>query len=664
MKKCNFSYILVMFVLLLSAACEPQDLTPGDQQVEDVTSLQDAQVPNDFNYSTTKTIDLRVILQYNGKPVKAEAFDVFADKNLNQLILSASTNEEGVFEQKVNLPAHISKLYLKHQAEVEEAINGRIQNEFRVFDVPLTSITEWEIELSQNLILTSMCSDEPEAQRRWRVRNPNNKAVEYTWSLVGSGQQGTLNAEPGDSFFFTTTEAGANTLKITWNNGAEMKSTTKASGGAICNSENLVFTSLCSQAPNVRNWRVRNPNQESFIVRWEVVGSQQSGTIEVPNGDTFFTTQNVGGANTTKIYWTDRLGNEQSNVKASMNMLCELENLNLTSVCSDDPAQTRRWRVRNPNDFDVSVRYQVVGSGINGTITATPGDSFFETSSVGGANTTKIFWNDASGKEVSRTKASGGQACSTTYYFPGEQQYGSLAYEDYWPKKGDYDFNDVVVDFNVKAVYKGLNIDKLYLSFKLRTTGAGFENGFGINMPVDPAYVQNVEGVVRTEDLISDAAAGYENGHAADGTTTIIVFDDASNLIEPFSHPATPYEINLTIDFKDGASLLLMEDFVANLNPFIFVNKRSVEVHLPDMLPTSLADAALFGMEDDASALPAMSYKTANGLPWAVYTPVSFQYPLEKLEITNAYGQFKPWAESGGSVNPDWYLFPQAGQVK
>jgi LruC domain-containing protein len=135
-------------------------------------------------------------------------------------------------------------------------------------------------------------------------------------------------------------------------------------------------------------------------------------------------------------------------------------------------------------------------------------------------------------------------------------------------------------------------------------------------------------------------------------------------LIEPFTHPATPYEIKITVDFKDGASLMLMEDFVANLNPFIIVNKRELEVHLPDLQPTSLADLSLFGMHDDASNLPTMSYKTANGLPWAVYTPVSFSYPLEDLEITKAYTQFKPWAESGGSVNPNWYLYPESGKVK
>jgi hypothetical protein len=30
--------------------------------------------------------------------------------------------------------------------------------------------------------------------------------------------------------------------------------------------------------------------------------------------------------------------------------------------------------------------------------------------------------------------------------------YGTLAYEDLWPSKGDYDFNDLVVDYDFNIV--------------------------------------------------------------------------------------------------------------------------------------------------------------------------------------------------------------------
>jgi len=42
-------------------------------------------------------------------------------------------------------------------------------------------------------------------------------------------------------------------------------------------------------------------------------------------------------------------------------------------------------------------------------------------------------------------------------------------------------------------------------------------------------------------------------------------------------------------------------------------------------------------------------------LPWAINIPVEFVWPKEKVEIIKGYLKFKDWAESGGSVYPDWY---------
>ncbi len=88
-----------------------------------------------------------------------------------------------------------------------------------------------------------------------------------------------------------------------------------------------------------------------------------------------------------------------------------VENLNLTSMCSDDPETELRWRIRNPNDFDVAVAWQVYGSTQADTVLATPGDSFFFTQTEPGANTTIIRWKDENGQTKQRTKASGKDPC-------------------------------------------------------------------------------------------------------------------------------------------------------------------------------------------------------------------------------------------------------------
>lgn len=102
-----------------------------------------------------------------------------------------------------------------------------------------------------------------------------------------------------------------------------------------------------------------------------------------------------------------------------------VEDLNLTSVCSDYPNETRGWRVQNTNDFEVEVRWEVYGTSQTGTFTApkagegvvkyegaTDGADyyFFETNTEGG-NTVKIYWDDETETEQSKTKASIGTEC-------------------------------------------------------------------------------------------------------------------------------------------------------------------------------------------------------------------------------------------------------------
>jgi len=85
----------------------------------------------------------------------------------------------------------------------------------------------------------------------------------------------------------------------------------------------LNLTSMCTYDLTVRRWRVRNPNDFEVEVRWLVYGSKETGSYLAPSGDSFFITQDAGGANTTKIYWYDEAGKEQSQTKASNNQLCE-----------------------------------------------------------------------------------------------------------------------------------------------------------------------------------------------------------------------------------------------------------------------------------------------------------------------------------------------------
>lgn len=252
---------------------------------------------------------------------------------------------------------------------------------------------------------------------------------------------------------------------------------------------------------------------------------------------------------------------------------------------------------------------------------------------------------------------------------------GTLAFEDLWPSKGDYDFNDLIIDYDFSVTK---NEDEEILSitsvFIIHAFGASFHNGFGFQLPnVVDGNIIDVSGYqIESPSIFTINSKGLESGQSK---ATIIVYDDSYNRM---THPGVGIGINTTENapfvtpdtltvqitfFQDGAfgpagAVSYIDLDIGNFNPFIVINQdRDREVHLADFEPTDLVDTDVFGTFNDKS-IPASGryYKSNLGLPWAINIPVVFDYPFEQKEIVRAYLKFAEWAESGGQQFPDWYL--------
>lgn len=180
----------------------------------------------------------------------------------------------------------------------------------------------------------------------------------------------------------------------------------------------LTVAALCSPNPDAeRSWQITNPNAESVQVTWSVTGTAQLGTLSAAPGTTNLETETVVGAiNKLVINWLDNLGATFTASAVSDGTSCGpivVRGLTLTSLCSADPTTQRCWRVRNPNPFAVRVTWEVYKTPQQGEYVAQPGDSFFFTNTVAGANTTILRWRNELGQLRSQTKASSGAACSS-----------------------------------------------------------------------------------------------------------------------------------------------------------------------------------------------------------------------------------------------------------
>lgn len=251
-------------------------------------------------------------------------------------------------------------------------------------------------------------------------------------------------------------------------------------------------------------------------------------------------------------------------------------------------------------------------------------------------------------------------------YYPATG-YGTLAFEDLWPGKGDYDFNDLITDYKFTTITNSSNkIVNITGEFIVRAFGAGLHNGFGFQLANDNVSGSDISvtGYNIQENYITLNANGTESGQ---DKPTIIVFDDTFNVLQnpgsgtgvnttPGSDYVEPETLNIVMTFKAG-TYTSNDINISAFNPFLIIGQtRGKEIHLPDYVPTSLVDNSFFGTANDNS-IPAEGryYKTSTNLPWAINIYESFDYPNEKIDIGLTHLKFTEWALSNGASYEDWY---------
>ena len=239
---------------------------------------------------------------------------------------------------------------------------------------------------------------------------------------------------------------------------------------------------------------------------------------------------------------------------------------------------------------------------------------------------------------------------------------GALVFEDLWPSKGDYDLNDVVINYSSKVMTDvNNNVVQLVDTFTVVNNGALYTNGFGYELGISPDAIESVtidrKGVASS---FNTDAKNLENGQ--NGKSVIMLFDDHKLAMNK--------KIVVVIKVKSAAGIKLGTGVMyPPYNPFIVaesnVNKGKgrKEVHLPKTYqPTALAGD--LGEKDDASTSTMwyVSVPDANSIqyPFAISIPFDSSYKkfipaVESKVISYNYPSFTDWVRSNGTSSKTWY---------
>jgi LruC domain-containing protein len=244
--------------------------------------------------------------------------------------------------------------------------------------------------------------------------------------------------------------------------------------------------------------------------------------------------------------------------------------------------------------------------------------------------------------------------------------FGSLAFEDMWPLRGDYDFNDLVVGYNINQVANGNgDIVQVDMDLEVRAVGAAYTNGLAFAFEnLSPADIASVTG----QHFSNGSGSATESGQT---TAVVCAFDDVYDFLNrptgaffntlSFKPKEQTDTVHLSIVFTTprAPQNLGMAPFNAFIVPGGFSSGQTrYEVHLPGYAPTNLADAQVFGQYDDrTNAGNGIFYKTDNNLPWAMnVASTDYSHVIEYTPILNAYLKFASWAQSSGGSFNDWYI--------
>ncbi|MBI41400.1 MAG: LruC domain-containing protein [Leptospiraceae bacterium] len=234
---------------------------------------------------------------------------------------------------------------------------------------------------------------------------------------------------------------------------------------------------------------------------------------------------------------------------------------------------------------------------------------------------------------------------ATMVRVPAEGFY-RVAYEDLYPKRGDADFNDYVVQ-----VYHEQDLNASGKLVELRSYYAHIAKGAGYDHTLHLALPDVVSGEAT---LVRKDASGVElnsENLSISSGNAIEILGRSSNTISSSNTDRNQSFVmghSAELTFLPDAPVALQTLGKAPYDLFIKVLNTGHEIHF----------AGRYFAEDGSD-----QYIDSAGFPWALMVPDYWQWPYERANIHDGYPAFDDWYLSAGTASQNWYDSPVADHV-
>ena len=653
LKILKINLIFSLIIISLSSSCSPDLFIEANEPVVEVaeTGMQALSIPDGFEFRTKQEVTVTIndnsgyvrydIFAYSDEKyfVGNETFEnqegeivteaVYKSDVLENLVFSGIPSN-GVLSQKISLPSYYDKLYirrnenLKYSASIETIVNDQVNYRYSAD----------------------------------AAKSANTKVDDYLYCVNGSAELFQVDPLTGDLTYISDMPMGS------WTCGIDQ--------------ENKLLYSIGRSSP----YPLMKDSIENNT--WETVANigrggprldynYRDGLLYFSSGNKLYTYDPNSGANIN--VWTinglhNTSGGDLAFAEDGTLFLCTFSGLYRLELDANNEYQSTRisadnlpfqptsmtfdsnqelWLANNASSSDLIIMdTQTGGWQYNYGVSANNNSNLGRT--INDLTTYRVFTEvlidpDSDGDGILDRDDSYPDDAEKAFemFTPSKYGWGTVAFEDLWPSNGDYDLNDLAVNYRVVAVLNAENL-AVQLDFIINVSSirAAYMNGFGIEIEtLVPSQIQSVSGNLLKYNYIQQNDNGTEAGQE---NAVVIIFDDPY----PMFNNETTVSVKLTEPISTAAL------GTAPFNPFLIIDKtREREVHLANMHTTSkgVKNFQIEGVNRDEDG----NYLNDTGLPWAINIVHDFKVPKEKITIIEAYNHFDKWAISGGNQYKDWY---------
>lgn len=263
---------------------------------------------------------------------------------------------------------------------------------------------------------------------------------------------------------------------------------------------------------------------------------------------------------------------------------------------------------------------------------------------------------------------------TNTLYLPAVDKYYIVAYEDQFPNRGDYDFNDLVVGYRV---YMELNNSNKVVGIGgigyLVARGGGFDHDWflKLNLPANASgsydltlYDPPAESTL-PEAVVLVPMSGYPLTNVPNsGPLNMLIFRNTSSLWVDPGHNFVNTErdqslINgyrFSFHYRPSNPMSMSSMPTPPYDPYLYVYNTQYEIHLEGNSLTH---------PDSKNAAHGLSgFRDASNYPYAMLLPEEWLTPIEYIDLGEAYPEFLEFVRSNGGNKQDWYNRPNSNAIK